>query len=380
MSYCRSVCDVLTGGNGSLAYRRLLKDDFRSIKERVLSDHGTAMVGIAKQYLLAPAVIVQQRFLAQLCGFSSRKVVNAYIEAAYEIVKAAGGVESIKPKLVLCGAKRFRNHVKLYNDGSKRRFRQSETCTIGPHMRMVYDTAEAWSKETSDAAKKVGLTILHTPEHASVAEMDFDAYGWLWKHSLPSVVFPSTMKRLLIKFFNEIPHVSPEGAILRLKALPQYRLDVFVEFLLTPMRVMRYFTTLNKYRKDHKIASNMPVPEHIADIEGDNSQYQGIGNKPKLAALICRRKISFLKPSQLCKPSFDRRVLVQMLLDDDAKLEDNHGSKFEEEAFEEDFGAYYNSRGALENEGDADSDGSSDNDDDDRGEDHFDLGIELDGL
>ena len=170
--------------------------------------------------------------------------------------------------------------------------------------------------------------------------MDFDAHGWLWKHSLPSVVFPSTMKRLLIKFFNEIPHVSPEGAILRLKALPQYRLDVFVEFLLTPMRVMRYFTTLNKHRKDHKIASNMPVPEHIADIEGDNSQHQGIGNKPKLAALICRRKISFLKPSQLCKPSFDRRVLVQMLLDDDAKLEDNHGSKFEEEAFEKNQKSY----------------------------------------
>jgi hypothetical protein len=266
------------------------------------------------------------------------------------------------------------------NDGSKRRFRQSETRLIGQHMRMIYDTAEAWSKATSDAAKKVGLTILHTPEHKSVEEMEFDAYGWLWKHSLTSVVFPSPMKRLLIQFFNEIPHVSPEGAILRLKALPQYRLDVFVEFLLTPMRVMRYFTTLNKYRKDHKMASNMPVPEHIAEIEGDNSQYQGISNKPKLAALICRRKISSLKPSQLCKPSFDRKVLVQMLLDDDAKLEDSHGSKFEEEAFEEDFGAYYNSRGALENEDDADSDGSSDNDDDDRGEDHFDLGAELDGL
>jgi hypothetical protein len=83
------------------------------MKERVLSDHGTAMVGIAKQHLLAPAVSVQQRYLAQLCGFSSRKVVNACIEAAHEIVKAAGGVESIKPKLVLCGEERFHNHVRL---------------------------------------------------------------------------------------------------------------------------------------------------------------------------------------------------------------------------------------------------------------------------
>jgi len=150
--------------------------------------------------------------------------------------------------------------------------------------------------------------------------MEFDAYGWLWKHSLPSVVFPSTMKRLLIKFFNEIPHVSPEGAILRLKALPQHRLDVFVEFLLTPIRVMRHFTTPNKHRKDQKIASNMPLPEHIADIEGDNSQHQGIGNKPKARCLDLPSKDFIPEAITALQAIVRRRVLVQMLLDDDAKL------------------------------------------------------------
>jgi hypothetical protein len=86
------------------------------MKERVLSDHGTAMVGIAKQCLLAPAVSGQQRFLAQLCGFSSRQVVNACIEAACETVKAERGVEAMKPKLVLRGHERFRDHLKLHTE------------------------------------------------------------------------------------------------------------------------------------------------------------------------------------------------------------------------------------------------------------------------
>ena len=74
------------------------------------------------------------------------------------------------------------------------------------------------------------------------------------------------------------------------------------------------------------------LPDTIAEIQGDNSQYQGLSSTPKLAALICSRHMSSLKPSQLCKLSFDRKVLVQMLLDDDAKLEDipKNGSNFEE--------------------------------------------------
>ena len=195
-------------------------------------------------------------------------------------------------------------------DGTTRRFRQSERQAIGLHLAMMYNTAEAWSARKADDARKVGETTFLTAEPASVSEMEFDPHGWLGKHSLPSVVFPVHMKRLLIAYFNEIPHVSPEGAILRLKALPQYRLDVFVEFMLTPMRVMRYFTTLNQHRKDNKIGSKEPVPLSIADSVVDASEYKGIKDKKKLADEIVRRGISILPKSKLCKKNFPREVLI----------------------------------------------------------------------
>ena len=185
-----------------------------------------------------------------------------------------------------------------------------------------------------------------------------------------SVVFPVPMKRLLVACFNEIQHVSPEGAMLRLKALPQHRLDVFVEFMLTPVRVMRHFTTLNQHRKDNKIGSREPVPLSIADSAADASEYKGIKDKKKLAEEIVRRGISILPKSKLCKKTFPREILIQMLVDDDGPDEENDG--FEEEDFGDRLGAFYNSVGVLDNDDD-DPDSDSDGEDEEDGDDFLDL-------
>ena len=119
---------MLTAGNGLVAYRRLLRDDIRSMKRQVLSDHGSVMVGIARQYLLTPELSQQQIFLAQLCGLCQRREVNAYIAAAYQIVgeklyhtrgsrtRSGSKTELTNPKtrLLLVNGYRFKTHHQLY--------------------------------------------------------------------------------------------------------------------------------------------------------------------------------------------------------------------------------------------------------------------------
>ena len=124
--HVKIMCDVLTAGNGLVAYRRLLREDVRSMKRQLLSDHGALMVGIAKQYLLTPDLSQQQIFLAQLCGLCEKRSVNAYIGAAHDIVgvkvssgsmtrsASNSGLTTTKPRLLLVNYRRWKNHRQIY--------------------------------------------------------------------------------------------------------------------------------------------------------------------------------------------------------------------------------------------------------------------------
>ena len=227
----------------------------------------------------------------------------------------------------------------------KRRSRHAENKPASAHRRMILTTAASWTGKLVKSSKEFCKKVLSTPETASIANLPFEPRGWMMKRYLPSICMPKPMKVLLLEYFNEYPHVSPYGALLRLLALNQYRNDVFVMYVLTPMRIKGFFGTMLAYKKKHKIAKNTPVPVIAAGAATTAIVYGDLTNQELLAKEIIRRGISSTCKSRLVK--MGRPVLVGMLQENDRACMEGDGDDIQQELFEEALVAHYSEMNGL---------------------------------
>ena len=247
---------------------------------------------------------------------------------------------------------------------SNRRYRASEHEQVAAQKLVIYETAKAWSESKYAVKQHVAAKILNTMESKSVAETLIDARGWMMKFQMPSVSIPVPMKKLLVSYFNEKIKVSPEGALVRLLALPEYRMDVFMQYVMTAGRVRGYFAQLKKYKDKKNLGSQGKVPEAFA-VGGESTQDFYIdksdgdkryGSVKDLVRLILKRGISAETKSKLKK--YGKEILVAMLVcDDEKEMDKADGDNVSDELFDEMCSEFHMQYSGLEYEDEGGDDG-----------------------
>lgn len=105
------------------------------------------------------------------------------------------------------------------------------------HRRVIAEAAKKWSTARHDSAKEVSCKMMRSPLAPSLSKMPVGQSGWAIKQSLPSVTFPTPMKRLLLQCFNEPVRVTPETALKRLQCRPEHTNAALVECVVTAGRI-----------------------------------------------------------------------------------------------------------------------------------------------
>jgi hypothetical protein len=160
-----------------------------------------------------------------------------------------------------------REELKPFQVDPKRRPRKEEIKPASARRRMTLTATKNWSGHSSLTSEKISEKLRLMPESKSIATMDFTARGWMIKKNLPSIIIPTPMKKQLIVMFNEHPHVSPDGARLRLLAMGACRNDVFVTCIMTPMRVKGHFGSLLAFKTKNKLGTAEATPLAAAGTE-----------------------------------------------------------------------------------------------------------------
>ena len=120
---------------------------------------------------------------------------------------------------------------------------------VSPWERQIVDLACSWAQEGLIKDVAVAGMRVGTAEAKDVVTVPVGGFNWAVKKNLPPVRMPVQLKRLLIRLFNRVPHVSPESAVTEIQMDPEYVDDIFVRYMITPARVKQYFGSLKSKKK-----------------------------------------------------------------------------------------------------------------------------------
>jgi hypothetical protein len=135
------------------------------------------------------------------------------------------------------------------------------------------------------------------------------------KNAPPAVHFPLRIRQELLILFNQKdPYVQPEEALAQLRAMTEFRNDVFVEYCGTAARIKAYFgSLLTKKKKLYKHCDVLP-PEAAGGTS--KTTYQNCRKKEDLLLLIRQRNIQ--TQGALLRKTIAE--LVELLTADDEEL------------------------------------------------------------
>ena len=213
--------------------------------------------------------------------------------------------------------------------------------------------AEQWANEKHEDDVKDAAAAFTTPEDSSVKQYVTGGKYWALKKNVPTVQISNRMANQLRLMYNEQnPHVSPEGAAVRLLALPEYRQSLYVKHVITADKIKVFFGGLKK----KKVNGVVPEIDRRAGCNG----YKSFVTVPAMRDEYQRRlelgHITRPKPM----PSKKQDWAVMLELNDlqrantitDHEEENQHGEDAED-ADEEDIGDCV--QGFQSGEGDADT-------------------------
>ena len=177
---------------------------------------------------------------------------------------------------------------------------------ITPFQRQLVEVACKWAAEGAAAQIEVSNLVMAQPLQEDVVTIAVGQRYWALKKNLPAVRMPLALKKLLIKLYNRVPHVSPESAVTEIQQEAQFKDNIFVRYMATSARVKTYFATL----KSKKEGTAQKVPESAAASDVVEKMYGGVR---EMKALIKQRNIQVVGGVSRMKA----KELEDVLADDD---------------------------------------------------------------
>jgi hypothetical protein len=154
----------------------------------------------------------------------------------------------------------------------------------------IVEYAFDWMKQGFSTQMKQEEVAFQKPESAATRRVKVDTNGWAKKSSPPAVTLPLPIKKELTKLFNRRnPFVSPEEGVNIIREIEEYRNDAFVWYFVTGVRIKAFFGRLTAYKKKHRLARDVDVPEEAAGGQSKtnmNKSFNGMRSKSDLQCAV----------------------------------------------------------------------------------------------
>jgi hypothetical protein len=184
----------------------------------------------------------------------------------------------------------------------------------------IVSYAHAWANIDYEANDKTVIAYFKQPEEVEAQKIELETNGWARKKQRPPVRIPRGIKESLVELFNIRPRISPEQALVKLRAMREHENNLFVAYVMTEARVHSQFSQFMKRRKDLKLDANASIdiaPERRLPV-GNCKRYKDLFKMNELRFEIQRRKLN------VCVQGKQKHELVQILLTNDKDLHEGH--------------------------------------------------------
>jgi hypothetical protein len=180
--------------------------------------------------------------------------------------------------------------------------------------------AHAWASIDYEADGAKVASYLKQPEGPEAQKIKIETKGWARKKQPPPVRIPHAIKESLVELFNIRPRISPEQALVKLRAMTVHVNNIFVAYVMNEARVHSQFSQFMKKRKDLKLDANASIvlaPERQMPM-GTLKRYKDFSKMNELRFEIHRRNLNICVKGKL------KHELIQILLTNDKDLEEEH--------------------------------------------------------
>ncbi len=130
------------------------------------------------------------------------------------------------------------------------RLSRRQKSSISEYQKTLIHCAKEWALEDYHTHCYNDSILFKKAEYGATKTVALKTKGWAMKKAPPAVHFPERIRQELLILFNQKdPYVQPEEALAHLRAMPEFRNDVFVEYCVTAARIKAYFGSLLTKKK-----------------------------------------------------------------------------------------------------------------------------------
>ena len=218
----------------------------------------------------------------------------------------------------------------------KRRVFKSQLAAVSQYRQMVVDTAYAWSETEYATYTERNLKTFRLPEYEGTKKIAMPTKGLYVKKNPPPVQMPLPIKKVLLECFNARPYKSPEESLTEIKAMPNYKDDLFVEYFVTPKRIKGYFGRLQKYKNDNPAALGPGgiVPDVAAGPDNSGKTYRKSDGTVLKERTVLQEEVRRRNLQVRGLSSMKVADLIETLLQNDFEVKQGNDVESMEEDFE----------------------------------------------